>query len=154
VHAAGIAMTETSAIDRFAVLSVRNGLSLGLLRSSRIADFNLMLAAVARSFTVRRNHSESEVNAILQDWLACEGSMLAVDHVELRRWLVDCRVLSRDDYGRAYMLGTPSPDIAALVAELSGTDLRALAATARARDARAREERKRLWTAREEGQPT
>ena len=54
--------------------------------------------------------------------------MLAVDHVELRRWLVDCRVLDRDDYGRAYTLGEPSPEIAALAAALSGTDLRALAA--------------------------
>ncbi len=151
MHAADIAMNETSAIDRFAALSVRNGLSLGILYSSRVADFNLMLAAAAVAFAAGRSYTEREVNDVLRDWLAHEGSMLAVDHVELRRWMVDCRVLDRDDYGRAYTLGVPSPDIGALSAALSGTDLRALAATARAQDAQAREERKRQWAGAAQG---
>jgi hypothetical protein len=149
-----LAMKESSALDRFAALSVRSGLSLGILHASRIADFNLMLSAAARAFAAGRSYAESEVNDVLRDWLAHEGSMLAVDHVELRRWLVDCRVLARDDYGRAYTPGVPSPEIAALIAALSGTDLRAHVAAARARDAQAREERKRQWAARAEGQPT
>ena len=140
-------MTGTSAIDRFAALSVRTGLSLGNLHSARIADFNLMLAAAARSFAPVRTYSEREVNAILQDWLACEGSMLAVDHVELRRWLVDCRVLARDGYGRAYALAEPAPEIVELVSALSGVDLGAVAAAARTRDTDAREERRRRWVA-------
>ena len=147
-------MNEATALDRFTALSVRSGLSLGILRASRIADFNLMLAAAARAFTAGHNYAEGEVNDVLRGWLAHEGSMLAVDHVELRRWLVDCRVLARDDYGRAYALGSPSADIAALVAALSGADLRAHGAAARARDAQAREVRKRQWAARGEGQPT
>ena len=138
-------MNTTSAIDRFAALSVRTGVSLGVLHSSRVTDFNLMLAMAARSFAPGRSYSEGEVNAILQDWLAREGSILSVDHVELRRWLVDCRVLARDDYGRAYALGAPGPDIAALVAALSGVDLAAIATAARTCDAKTREERKRLW---------
>jgi hypothetical protein len=144
-------MNETAASDRFAALSLRNGLSLGILHASRIDDFNLMLAAAARAFAAGRSYAEREVNAVLRDWLAHEGSMLTVDHVELRRWLVDCRVLARDDYGRAYTLGEPSPEISTLVAALSGTDLRALAATARARDAQAREERKRKWVGTAQG---
>jgi len=71
--------------------------------------------------------------------------MLAVDHVELRRWLVDCRVLVRDDYGHAYALDTPAPQIAALVLALSGADLAAVSAAARAHDAELRDERKRRW---------
>jgi hypothetical protein len=138
-------MNEAAASDRFAALSVRNGLSLGILYSSRVVDFNLVLAAAARPFAAGRSYAEREVNDVLRDWLAHEGAMLAIDHVELRRWMVDCRVLDRDDYGRAYSLGEPSPQIAAVVAALSGIDLRALAATARARDAQAREERKRQW---------
>ena len=147
-------MNESSALDRFAALSVRSGVALGILHASRIADFNLMLAAAAHAFAAGRNYAEGEVNDVLRDWLAHEGSMLSVDHVELRRWLVDCRVLARDDYGRAYTLGAPSPDIAALIAALAGADLRAQGAAARARDAQAREERKRNWAARGEGQPT
>jgi hypothetical protein len=147
-------MNKTSALDRFAALSVRSGLSLGILHASRIADFNLMLATAARAFAAGRTYSENDVNDVLRDWLAHEGSMLAVDHVELRRWLVDCQILARDDYGRAYTLGAPSPDIAALAAALSGVDLRAHGAAARAEDARARDERKRQWVARGEGHPT
>ena len=138
-------MNETPAIDRFAVLSVRTGVSLGILRSSRIADFNLMLAAAAQAFAPGRSYQEREVNDILRDWLAREGSMLALDHVELRRWLVDCRVLARDDYGRAYGLGHPAPDIAVLVSELSGVDLAEVAVAARTREASVRAVRKSRW---------
>ena len=147
-------MNEATALDRFTALSVRSGLSLGILHASHIADFNLMLAVAARAFAAGRSYTEGEVNDVLRDWLAHEGSMLAVDHVELRRWMIDCRVLARDDYGRAYALGAPSADIAALAAALSGTDLRTHGAAARVRDAQAREERKRQWVARGEGQPT
>jgi len=151
---ANAVLSGPSAPDRFAALSVRSGLSLGVLYSSRVADFNLILAAAAKVFTAGRCYAEREVNDVLREWLAHEGSMLAVDHVELRRWLVDCGVLDRDDYGRAYTPGVPAPEIAALVSALSGTDLRALGAAARTRDAQAREERKRQWEARGEGQTT
>jgi len=140
-----IMVKQVSAVGRFAALSVRTGLSLGVMRTSRVADFNLMLAAAAQSFAAGRCYSESEVNAVLQNWLMHEGSHLAVDHVELRRWLVDCRVLARDDYGRAYVLATPTPEIAALVSALSGVDLAEVAAAARAADAVAREERRQKW---------
>jgi hypothetical protein len=142
---ARIAMKENPAINRFAALSVRTDVSLGILRSSRIADFNLMLAAAAQTFAPGRRYQEREVNDILKNWLAREGSMLALDHVGLRRWLVDCRVLARDDYGRAYALGQPAPEIAALVSVLSGVDLAAVAEAARTRDASVRAVRKSEW---------
>ena len=144
-------MKQTSVVDRFAALSVRTGLSLGVMYSSRVDDFNLMLAVAARSFAAGRRYSEREVNDILQIWLAHEGSILAVDHVELRRWLVDCRVLARDDYGHAYALAAPAPEFALLASTLSGVDLAAVAASARARDAQARDERKRKWAATAQG---
>jgi len=140
-------MHETTPIDRFAALAVRTGLSLGVLYSARIGDFHLVLAAASRAFAADRTYSERDVNDILRTWLAREGSMLAVDHVELRRWLVDCHVLLRDDYGRAYVLGQPVAEIAAVAAALAGADLAQVAADARARDAKAREERKRKWSA-------
>ena len=43
--------------------------------------------------------------------LRVAGAMLAVDHVELRRWLVDSRRPRRaTDYGRAYARGAPAPE--------------------------------------------
>jgi hypothetical protein len=144
-------MNETASVERFSALAVRSGVSLGVLYSARIADFHLVLAAASRAFAAGLSYSERGVNDILRAWLAREGSMLAVDHVELRRWLVDCRVLVRDDYGRAYALGEPVPEIATLAAGLAGTDLAQVAADARARDAREREERKRKWSAKARG---
>jgi len=142
-----MSMNETKPIDRFAALAVRTGLSLGVLYSARISDFHLLLAAASRAFAAGRAYSERDVNDILRRWLAQEGSMLAVDHVELRRWLVDCHVLLRDDYGRAYALGQPVAEIAEVAVALSGADLAQIAVDARARDAKAREERKRKWNA-------
>jgi hypothetical protein len=87
--------------------------------------------------------------------------MLATDHVELRRWLVDFRVLARDGFGRVYRCtvgaarrpsereqfaaGSPAPEIAGLVSELAGIDLARLARSARAHDALRRAERKERW---------
>ena len=138
---------ETTPINRFAALAVRTGVSLGVLYSARIGDFHLVLAAASLAFSAGRTYSERDINDILRAWLAREGSMLAVDHVELRRWLVDCHVLVRDDYGRAYVLGQPVTEMAAIAEALAGADLAQVAADARARDAKAREERKRKWSA-------
>jgi len=144
-------MTSNAAVDRFVVLAVRHNLSLGALRSSNTQDFALMLAAAARAIAPDREYTEREINEILRDWLANAGSMLAVDHVELRRWLVDTRVLDRDGFGRAYRRGSPDPDVRAFIAAIADVDLGSVAQSARERDAAARDERKRRWSAREAG---
>ena len=138
-----------SPIDRFCVLALRRGLSLGVLHSSNRDDFVLLLSAAAAAFRPDRTYSEREVNDVLRTWLATAGTMLDVDHVELRRWLVDNRLLDRDGYGRAYATGHPAPEMAAVVAALTGVNLGQAAEAARIDDARAREQRKRLWLERE-----
>jgi hypothetical protein len=142
-----------AAADRFAALAVRRGLSLGALHSASARDFTLVLAAAAQAFPAGRNWSEREVNDRLRGFLATAGAMLATDHVELRRWLVDFRLLARDGFGRAYTAGSPAPEFAALTAELADVDLAGLATAARLRDAERREERKSRWerTQREAG---
>ena len=132
-------------LDRLSVLAVRQGITLGALYSASRDDFALVLAAAATSFAADRTYTEREVNDRLRHWLATTGTMLDVDHVELRRWLVDNRLLDRDGFGRAYAVGQPAPALASLVAAMSGVDLAQVAATARARDAQVREERKRQW---------
>jgi hypothetical protein len=52
----------------------------------------VLLEHVVQSFEPGRNYPEQEVNAVLQTWT--EGSI--VDHVSLRRFLVDEDLLSRD----------------------------------------------------------
>ncbi len=127
------------------MLALRRGISLGVLYSTRRDDFALVLAAAAAAFRADRIYTEREVNETLRDWLANAGTMLDVDHVELRRWLVDNRLLDRDGYGRAYEAGHPAPELAALVAALAGVDLAGIAESARTRDAATREDRKRKW---------
>ena len=138
-------------IDRFVALAVRQRMSLGVLCSTRADDFALVMAAAACAFATGRTFTEREVNAILSDWLASTGAMLDIDHVALRRWLVDTRVLERDGYGRAYARGDPAPDIARLARELEGKDLAAAAVSARAHADAERAERRRRWEAREQG---
>jgi hypothetical protein len=129
----------------FAVLAVRRGVSLGVLLSTHRRDFELVLAAAARFFQSDRGYSESEVNELLREFLGNVGAMLSTDHVELRRWLVDFRVLARDGYGRVYTTGTPAAGISDLIAQLEGVDLAAVGRAARDHDATRRAQRKSRW---------
>ncbi|MEO8755812.1 MAG: DUF2087 domain-containing protein, partial [Casimicrobiaceae bacterium] len=100
-------MATNAYIERLAALALRQGLSLGVMHSSSQSDFALMLASAAQCFVRSREYTEREVNDRLRAWLAGAGAMVAVDHVELRRWLVDSGVLTRDGFGRAYTPGAP-----------------------------------------------
>lgn len=137
--------THKSAVERYSILAVRRGITLGALYSANAGDFRLVLAAAATAFAPGRDYAEREVNDILRGWLDEAGAMLDVDHVELRRWLVDSQHLVRDGFGRAYARGAPAPGAAALVAALEGVDLAGIARGARARDTAAREQRKARW---------
>ena len=144
-----IRMTTNAYIERLEALAPRQGLSLGGMHSASPADFALMLAAAAQSFAPATVYTEREVNGRLRAMLAGVGLMLAVDHVELRRWLVDTGVLTRDGFGRAYTPGVPSPAIAVAIEALAGHDLDDIARTARERDAARREARRSQWAQRQ-----
>jgi Uncharacterized protein conserved in bacteria (DUF2087) len=141
------ATASTRSLARLEALAVRRGLSLGVLASSSPADFALMMAAAGSSFTPDETLSEREVNERLKAFLGAVGAMVAGDHVELRRWLVDNGVLARDGFGRAYTRGEPREEIALAMRELAGIDLGKVVADARERDATRRAERKRTWQA-------
>jgi len=135
----------TGPVDRFGVLALRRGVSLGVLLSTHARDFELVLAAAAQSFEAGRGYGERDVNERLRAFLDGPGAMLGTDHVELRRWLVDFRVLARDGYGRVYTAGTPAERIAGFIAQLAGVDLAAVARAAREDDAAKRAQRKERW---------
>lgn len=142
-------MTTNAYLKRFEELAQRRGLSLGGMHSASPADFALMLAAAAQRFVPAHAYTEREVNERLRTWLAGVGAMLVVDHVELRRWLVDTGVLTRDGFGRAYTLGAPSPAIFAAMAAMAGHDLDAIVRVVRERNAAHREARKLQWAQRQ-----
>jgi len=91
----------------------------------RPADQALLVALAAARFEGGRDYAESEVNEILESWLATFCAPYGIDHVSMRRALVDARFLVRDAAGAAYRVnaqaapeaaGTPEP--AALLAEI------------------------------------
>jgi hypothetical protein len=145
-----IATHQQDLVARLRTLAIRQRLSLGVMHAAAHADFVLLMAAAAHAFAPERTYTEADVNACLRAWLAGPGAMVDVDHVELRRWLVDAGVLARDGFGRSYARGTPGAAIAAAIGALSGLDLAALVRAAREADAARREARKAQWARKHE----
>jgi hypothetical protein len=143
----GTIRDQNSCLARFRRIAIKRGLTPQTLASGRHADFVVVTAAAAVAIDAGRHYSEAEVNARLKDWLAGPGAMLATDHVELRRWLVDCRLVARDGYGRDYWRPAAPEAWQDALAALEGVDLAAEAADAREVDARTRAERKARWKA-------
>jgi hypothetical protein len=146
------ATNQQDLLERLRTLAIRQRMSPGVMHSAAPADFALLMAAAAHAFVPDRAYTESEVNECLRTWLAGAGAMLDVDHVELRRWLVDTGVLARDGFGRAYARGTPGVAIAAAIRALAGQDLAALARDARSAEAARRDARRKHW-ANKQGSP-
>jgi hypothetical protein len=145
------ATAEAPALTAFRRLAVKRGLLPGVLHSQRHADFVVVMAAAAQSLAPGREYSEGEVNEQLKAFLARAGAMLATDHVELRRWLVDCRLLERDGFGRRYVRAAAPVAFAAAVDDLRDIDLAAVACDACTADVAARAERKARWIAAQAG---
>jgi hypothetical protein len=69
---------------------------------SRPADQELLIELAALKLDPAATYRETEVNAVLRDWLATFCAPFGIDHVTLRRELVDRRFLSRDTAGSSY----------------------------------------------------
>jgi hypothetical protein len=68
----------------------------------RARDRAILLHALVRSFPEDTDLTEPDVDARIQSWLLTTGRALEIDHVALRRALVDEWFLSRDRQGTAY----------------------------------------------------
>lgn len=122
-------------------LALKRGMTLGRM-SAR--DRLVVLAFASLSIPASTALSEAQVNQALRTWLAGDGEMLRIDHVELRRSLIDLGLWERDGYGRAYrreplQAGHPAREHVAAMAEV---DLHRLIADARAAHEARREKRR------------
>ena len=70
----------------------------------RRGDLDMLLALACSVFERRRAYREDEVNERLNHWLARFAVPGALDHVTIRRLMIDARLLLRDSAGRAYRL--------------------------------------------------
>jgi hypothetical protein len=76
----------------------------GLPRKQR--DKHVLYRSIVSAFEPGKEYAEKELNGILEKWLSEVGKEIEVDHVSLRRHLVDEGYLTRDPAGRAYKIQT------------------------------------------------
>ena len=138
-------------LETLASLVVKDELGLGRLGQAQRA---LVLGLAWCSLPSAAAMREIDVNIALKRALAGTCCFLGIDHVELRRWLVDCRWMQRDGFGREYrrvpalQLAQPQQEIAAA---LSLVDLGSWVNDLRRAAAARREQRRRAWEARGTG---
>ena len=72
-------------------------------------DLNILLLSAVLGLESGREYSEGELNAELQRWILEFGRNFGLDHVTLRRFLVDERFIRRDPAGKAYQLNPAGP---------------------------------------------
>jgi hypothetical protein len=65
-------------------------------------DAKVFLALAASSFDPQVGYSEPEVNEHLLDWMDSITCPASIDHVTVRRYLVDFHFLLRDNKGTLY----------------------------------------------------
>ena len=85
----------------------------------RPADQRLVAELAAARFEAGRDYAEGEVNERLEGWLAAISAPFGLDHVTLRRMLVDARLLLRTRSGSSYR---QNPDKRATLVPLGGID--------------------------------
>lgn len=84
------------------------------------ADLHLLLYSATLNLQPAKGYSEKEINEQLQMWCLNFGNHMGLDHVSLRRALVDEGFLHRDPSGNQYTLDLRStlsqfdPEIRAL----------------------------------------
>ncbi len=84
---------------RFAALTLAGG---GIPR--RAEDRLLLAASVVSRLDPGRQYDEREINLVLVRWAGTFGYRFAVDHVDLRRMVVDLGLVKRDTAGRCYQV--------------------------------------------------
>ena len=96
----------------------------------RPVDYHILLISSILGVQPGKEYRESELNDELQRWVLELGSNFGLDHVTLRRFLIDARYLFRDPAGTAYRLHTTNHRYS-YDSEILSIDLPALIANAR-----------------------
>ena len=140
-------LTPAGWLERLAQLAVRQGVHLSTLQQKDGRDLELIFASATLHLPADRLLDERAANEVLRDFLAGAGVMLATDHVELRRWMVDTGFMRRSDFGTDYRRGTMPAWLAGAAEEIDAAQLARAVREARAvHDAR-RQARRQAWLA-------
>jgi hypothetical protein len=142
------ALAVQTQLDTLAALVVKNGVGVGrLTEPQRVLVLGLAWASLPAGTLLR----EVEVNVALKQALAGPCCFLGIDHVELRRWLVDCGWMQRDGFGREYRrvsAGGLAQPLQVIAAILQPIDIATWVSGLRGASAARRERRRQAWAAR------
>ena len=120
-------MVDTVTVHEFSKrltdLGVKSGIS-GLPRKRR--DRHILLKSVTLTLDKTAEYTEQEINQKLTDWLGEVGASLRLDHVELRRRLVDEEYLGRTRGGSRYWVAVSSRNHILFDPDIEATDVRRL----------------------------
>ena len=72
----------------------------------KLRDKHILYKSIILTLKPDRDYPEKEINTALEKWLTDVGLAIEIDHVTLRRHLVDEGYLSRDQAGKAYRILT------------------------------------------------
>lgn len=105
-----------------------DGASRRFPRNSR--DREILMQSVVMQLDSARTYSEPEINGQLKAWSSDVAPSIDIDHVTLRRLLIDYHRLERTFDGRAYRVSFPA-SVVAFDLEIYDLDLRATIAAYR-----------------------
>lgn len=134
-------VTEEQFASRFIPL-VMGG---GSLHKKKVEDQHILFVSAVLELDPSREYNEADLNAALKPWSAAFGDGFGIDHVTLRRYLIDEKYILRDAAGTSYRLNSEEPPVTYDEA-IAGLDLEGMLEEAR----RERDERKRKFTQSEE----
>lgn len=134
-------------LARMARLALRHGVHLSSLQRKGGQDLELVLASASLHLPVDTSVDEGQANDAIRAFLLGSGAMLAIDHVELRRWMVDTGYLRRSAAGTDYRRGTLPEWLAPAAAQLDARRIEQAVLAAREAHRQQRAERHRAWQA-------
>jgi hypothetical protein len=76
----------------------------------RTRDRHILYRSVIQGLDHARQYSETELNDALQQWRLDIGTCLEIDHVTLRRYLIDEQYISREADGSTYQVNPTGND--------------------------------------------
>ncbi|MCB9100910.1 MAG: DUF2087 domain-containing protein [Anaerolineales bacterium] len=89
--------------SRLATMCAQGG-GRGLPRNLR--DQQILFKSITLTLDPDKSYTETELNLALGQWQTEVGQMIEIDHVSLRRYLVDAGFVQRDSAGLTYHVST------------------------------------------------
>ena len=129
-------ITEEQFATRFIPL-VMGG---GSLHKKKVEDQHILFVSAVLELDHNREYNEADLNSALKPWSAAFGEGFGLDHVTLRRYLIDEKYILRDAAGTVYRVNTNKLPVTYDEA-ITGLDLERMLEEAH----REREERKRKF---------